>query len=231
MFGVPESEIAQTLREIEAETDLSALEITTCLRRGELEVEIRHRDGADAAREALVAGIAERHERFLFSNDGSTIGEQVAELLARGHRIALAESCTAGELAARIAEPPGASAYLAGGVVAYSNQAKVELLGVPAELIKRHGAVSPEVAGAMAAGAIERFEAELGVGITGIAGPDGATEEKPIGYVCVCVRRRDGSSIARDPVIPGDRAEIKDRAGTVALHLIRRLLRGEEFPL
>ena len=125
LLGVPESEIAQTLREIEAEHDLSALEVTTCLRRGELEVDVRHRAGADEARETLVAGIAERHGRFLFSSDGSTIDEQVAALLADGHRIALAESCTAGSLAARIGEPPGASRYLAGGVVAYSNEAKV----------------------------------------------------------------------------------------------------------
>ena len=105
------------------------LEITTCLRRGELEVEIRHREGADAEREALVAGLIARHGRFLFSTDGSTIDEQVAALLLDGQRIALAESCTAGLLAARLADPPGASRYLAGGVVAYSNEAKVELLG------------------------------------------------------------------------------------------------------
>jgi nicotinamide-nucleotide amidase len=83
----------------------------------------------------------------------------------------------------------------------------------------------------MATGALDRFDADLGVGITGIAGPDGGTDDKPVGYVCICVRHRDGASIARDPVIPGDRAEIKDRAGTVALHLLRRLLRGEDFPL
>ena len=164
MFGIPESEIAKSLREIEQETDLSRLEITTCLRRGELEVEIRHREGAEAEREALVAGLIERYERFVFSTDGSTIDEQVAALLRDGHRIGLAESCTAGLLAARLADPPGASAYLLGGVVSYSDEAKVELLGVPAELIERHGAVSPEVAEAMADGALERFEAEPGGG-------------------------------------------------------------------
>ncbi len=231
LFGIPESEIAQSLREIESETDLSSLEITTCLRRGELEVEIRHRPGADAAREALVAGIIDRHDRFAFSADGSTIDEQVAALLRERRTIALAESCTAGLLAARLAEPPGASAYLAGGVVSYSNASKVELLGVPAELIEEHGAVSPQVAEAMADGAIARFGADLGVGITGIAGPDGGTEAKPVGYVCICVKVPDGPLIARDPVIPGDRVEIKDRACTLALHLIRRLLRGEDFPL
>ena len=95
LFGIPESEIAKTLREVERDTDLSALEITTCLRGGELEVDVRHRAGADAAADAVRAAVEERHGRFLFSEDGSTIDEQVAGLL-RGHRVGLAESCTAG---------------------------------------------------------------------------------------------------------------------------------------
>jgi nicotinamide-nucleotide amidase len=231
MFGLPESEIAKSLREIESETDLSALEITTCLRRGELEIDVRHRPGAEEARRALVAGLVERHEQFVFSTDGSTIDEQVAALLRDRRRIAIGESCTAGLLAARLADPPGASEYLLGGVVAYSNEAKIELLGVPAELIEEHGAVSPEVAEALADGATARFGADLGVGITGIAGPGGGTEDKPVGYVCFCVKVADGPMIARDPVIPGDRHEIRDRSCTVALHLVRRLLRGEDFPI
>ena len=231
MFGLPESEIAKSLREIEAETDLSPLEITTCLRRGELEIDVRHRPGAEAAREALVSGLVKRHDPFVFSTDGSTIDEQVAELLRDRRRIAIGESCTAGLLAARLADPPGASSYLLGGVVSYSNEAKIELLGVPPELISEHGAVSPEVAEAMADGAAARFGADLGVGITGIAGPSGGTKEKPVGYVCFCVKVPDGPMIARDPVIPGDRHEIRDRACTVALQLIRRVLRGEDFPI
>ncbi len=231
MFGVPESEIAKSLREIEADTDLSPLEITTCLRRGELEIEVRHRPGAEELRSALVAGLVERHEQFVFSTDGSTIDEQVAALLRSRRKIALGESCTAGLLAARLADPPGASDYLLGGVVTYSNAAKIELLGVPVSLIERHGAVSPEVAEAMADGAAERFGADIAVGITGIAGPDGGTEDKPVGYVCLCVKVPGGPMIARDPVIPGDRHDIRDRSCTVALHLIRRLLRGEDFPL
>jgi len=230
IFGIPESELAKTLREIGSEVDLSALEITTCLRRAELEVEVRYREGADEAAERLIEGIVARHERFVFSRDGSSLDEQVAQLL-RGRRIGLGESCTAGLLAARLTEPPGASEYVAGGVVAYSNQAKMELLDVPAELIEGRGAVSPEVAEAMADGALGRFHADLGIGVTGIAGPDGGSKEKPVGYVCICVKARDGATIARDPVLPGDRAEIRDRSTTVALHLLRRLLRGEEFPL
>ncbi len=231
MFGIPESEIAKSLREIEGEADLSPLEITTCLRRGELEIDVRHRPGAEQAREAVVSGLIERHEPFVFSTDGSTIDEQVAALLRDRRRIAIGESCTAGLLAARLADPPGASGYLLGGVVAYSNEAKAELLGVPVALIERHGAVSPEVAEAMADGAAARFGADLAVGITGIAGPGGGTKEKPVGYVCFCVKVPDGPMIARDPVIPGDRHDIRDRSCTVALHLIRRLLRGEDFPI
>jgi nicotinamide-nucleotide amidase len=231
MFGIPESELAKSLREIEQETDLTPLEVTTCMRRGELEVEIRHRPGADNAREQLVAGLERRHDRFVFSVDGTTIDEQVAALLRDRRRIALAESCTAGLLAARLADPPGASDYLLGGVVSYSNQAKIEMLGVPAELIEAEGAVSPQVAEAMADGAIDRFGANLGVGITGIAGPGGGSEAKPVGYVCICVKVPNGPMLARDPVIPGDRHDIRDRACTLALHLIRRLLRGEDLPL
>ncbi len=231
LFGIPESEIAKSLREIESEVDLASLEITTCLRRGEIEVDVRHRPGSETVAERLVEGIVERHGQFLFSVDGSTIDEQVAGLLRDRRRIGLGESCTAGLLAARLAGPPGASEYLAGGIVAYSNEAKIELLRVPQELIERHGAVSPEVAEAMADGAIARFDANIGVGITGIAGPTGGTKEKPVGYVCVCVRAPDGPMLARDPVIPGDRGEIRDRSCTLALHLVRRLLRGEDFAL
>ena len=231
MFGIPESELAKSLREIEAETDLRPLEITTCLRRGEIEIEIRHRPGADELREQLVAGLDRRHEHFIFSLDGSTIDEQVAALLRDRRRIAVAESCTAGLLAARLADPPGASQYLAGGVVAYSNQAKIDLLGVQPDLIDAHGAVSPEVAEAMADGAIARLDSNLGVGVTGIAGPGGGSEDKPVGSVCICVKAPNGPAIARHPVIPGDRFEIRDRSCTLALHLIRRLLRGEDLPL
>jgi nicotinamide-nucleotide amidase len=109
-------------------------------------------------------------------------------------------------------------------VVAYANEAKVELLDVDPQLIEAHGAVSEPVAEAMAAGALKRFEADTAVAITGIAGPDGGTDEKPVGTVCWSVRLADGRSITRTLHLPGDRADIRDRSTTVAMHLLRRLL-------
>ncbi|MGA8745883.1 MAG: competence/damage-inducible protein A [Solirubrobacterales bacterium] len=231
MFGIPESEIAKSLREIEAGgADLSALEITTCLRRGEIEIDVRYRDGAGVQAEGLKAALRERHPRNLFSLDGETIDAQVAGLLA-GHRLALAESCSGGLLAARITDRPGASAYMAGGVVAYSNEAKAGLLGVDPGLIETHGAVSPEVAEAMAIGALERFGADVAVSITGIAGPGGGSELKPVGYVCLNARLAGGAALAREPVIPGGRNDIRERSALVGMHMLRILLGGGESPL
>jgi nicotinamide-nucleotide amidase len=231
MFGIPESEIAKSLREIEDEgVPLPEVEITTCLRRGEIEIDVRYRDGATQTAEAVRAGLQARHPRHLFSLDGETIDSQVATLL-QGHRLGLAESCSGGLLAARITNLPGASAYMAGSVVSYSNEAKAELLGVDPGLIEAKGAVSQEVAEQMALGALERFGADVSVSITGIAGPDGGTEEKPVGYVCFHARLADGTFLARDPVIPGGRADIRERSALVGMHLLRLLLRGEEAPL
>jgi len=231
MFGVPESEIAKSLREMEAEgLELGAVEVTTCLRKGEIEIDVRYRDEATEVAEAVREGLVRRHREETFSLDGETIDAQVATLLL-GHRLALAESCSGGLMAARVTDLAGASEYFAGGVVAYSDEAKAEMLGVDPELIEAKGAVSPEVAEAMAIGAIERFEADVAVSITGIAGPGGGSEEKPIGYVCFNARLADGTSIARDPVIPGGRLDIRERSALVGMHLLRILLKGDENPL
>ena len=224
MFGVPESEIAKSLREMEAEgLDLSAVEITTCLRKGEIEIDVRYRDQATEVAEEVRAGLARRHSRETFSLDGETIDAQVATLLL-SHRLALAESCSGGLLAARVTDLAGASEYFAGGVVAYSNEAKADMLGVDPGLIEAKGAVSPEVAEAMAIGALERFDGDVAVSITGIAGPGGGSEEKPVGYVCFNARLADGTAIAREPVIPGGRLDVRERSALVGMHLLRQLL-------
>jgi len=231
LFGIPESEIAETLRVAEPEIPgFERLEITTCLRRGEVEVVVRHDDDGASAWEDLRDVISDRHASTLFSTDGSLIDDQVAALLS-GRRMAVAESCTGGLLAARLTERPGASSYFVGSVVSYADGAKAELLGVDPELIARHGAVSPEVADAMARGALERLGADTALAITGVAGPDGGTGAKPVGYVCWSARLADGSVLARDTHLPGDRGEIRDRSTTVAMHLLRRLLRGEDLPV
>ncbi|PVZ10210.1 competence/damage-inducible protein A [Actinomycetospora cinnamomea] len=229
LFGVPESEIAATLRDVGERTDLAPLEITTCLRDFALEVDLRHAPGsgkAAAARDAVVEEIDRRHGRAVFSRTGQTIDELLFDLLD-GQVIATAESCTGGLLAGRLTAPAGASAHVAGGVVSYSNDAKADLLGVPRELIEAHGAVSPQVAEAMADGALARFGATVAVAVTGVAGPGGGTDAKPVGYVCFCVRTADGRTIARDPVLPGSRGDIRERSVVLAMHLVRRVLTGE----
>jgi nicotinamide-nucleotide amidase len=231
LFGIPESEIAETLRVAEERIDgFARLEVTTCLRRGEVEVVVRYEPGSSGAWGALRDLVAERHARTLYSTDGSRVDDQVAALLG-GRRVGVAESCTGGLMASRLTERAGASAFVAGGVVAYSDEAKVSFLGVDRRLIERHGAVSPEVASAMADGALERFDADTALAITGVAGPGGGTDAKPVGYVCWSAKRAGGTALERDIRLPGDRAEIRDRSTTVGMHLLRRLLRGEEFPL
>jgi nicotinamide-nucleotide amidase len=224
LFGIPESEIASTLRAAEeAGLSLEPLEITTCLRRGEIEVSTRYEPRAEPEYDALVGFIRERHRETLFSDDGATVDQQVAKLLGR-QMVAVAESCTGGLMAARLTERPGSSATFAGGIVAYSNRAKIELVGVDAALIERVGAVSEDVAEALADGAISRFGAEFGIGITGIAGPDGGTDEKPVGTVCFSIAAASGEHITRTARLPGSRSDIRDRSTTVAMHLLRRLL-------
>jgi nicotinamide-nucleotide amidase len=257
LFGVSEPQIAELLNEVAtgAGIDLARLEITTCLRRGELEVSTRVPAGAEDAYEQLEALIARRHPDGLFSRDGATIDEQVAEMLGRGETIALAESCTAGLLAGRLTEVPGSSDYVLGGAVVYSNAAKTDLAGVPESMIAAHGAVSREVAEALASGVRARFGASIGVGITGIAGPGGGTPEKPVGTVWFSVQRsvsddgesrrngggsrpEDGGPLpggagqarllkrTRGLLLPGNRGSVRDRATTVAMHLIADVLHG-----
>ena len=228
MFGLPESGLAETLRD--AETSISgfdSLEITTCLRRGEIEMVTRYEPDAADVYAQLTKLLRDRHGQQIFSEDGSQVDDLVARLLA-GRRIATAESCTAGMVAARLTDRPGSSDYVAGGVVAYSNEAKAQLLGVDPALIHAHGAVSEPVAEAMAMGALQRFGADTAVATTGIAGPAGGTAEKPVGTVCFSVMLgppgAEGRKVTRTLRLPGNRSDIRERSTTVAMHLLRRIL-------
>ena len=230
LYGIPESEIAETLRAAEREgLELNRLEITTCLKRGEVEVVTRYEPAEQEVYDAFEAVVRERHSNTLFSDDGSTVDQQVAALL-RGssvdqtQTIATAESCTGGLLAARLTELPGSSDYVRGAAIVYSNEAKITQACVKAETIEQHGVVSAEVAEALAAGARAKLGADVGVGVTGIAGPGGGTEEKPVGLVWLSVATADGEPLTRSVNLPGSRADIRDRATTVAMHLIRRAL-------
>ncbi|GAA4684078.1 competence/damage-inducible protein A [Pseudonocardia yuanmonensis] len=226
-FNLPESEIAATLRDIERSRDLSDVEVTTCLRRSELEVDLHPLPGAEPVAAELADELIARHRRQLVSAVGASTDELLAEaLLEHGLTVATGESCTGGMLASRLIDRAGSSDYVNGGVVAYSNEAKTALLGVPAEMIAEHGAVSPEVARALADGAREKFGASIGVGITGVAGPGGGTEAKPVGYVCFCVTTADGQVLARDPVLPGARGDIRERSTDLAMHLLLRAAGG-----
>ena len=226
LFGMPESEIAATLRTAaERGIELDRLEVTTCLRRGEVEVVTRYEPADAEVYAQLAALVRERHAGTLFSDDGTTVDQQVFALLsAAGETIAVAESCTGGLLAARLTDLPGSSEVVRGGLVVYSNEAKVALAGVDARLIAECGAVSQEVAAALADGARATLGADVGVGVTGIAGPGGGSEDKPVGLVWLSVSHRDGRRLTRRVQLPGGRADVRDRSTTVALHLVRRLL-------
>ncbi|HEX3519547.1 MAG TPA: competence/damage-inducible protein A [Solirubrobacteraceae bacterium] len=231
LFGIPESEIAETLRLAEREgVDLEAIEVTTCLKRGEVEIVTRYETAAADVYEAFAAVIRARHADTLFSEDGSTVDQQVAGLLRQARlTIATAESCTGGLLAARLTELPGSSDYVRGAIVAYANEVKVAAAGVAPKLIELHGAVSCEVAEALAAGACERLGADVGVGVTGVAGPGGGSEEKPVGLVWISVAvvgpsGSEPSLLTRSMNLPGGRADVRDRSTTIAMHLVRRAL-------
>jgi nicotinamide-nucleotide amidase len=218
-YGLPEPQIAVTLREL---SPPESLEITTCLRRGELEVATVFETADAPAYEQFAAAVRERHADTLFSPDGATIDEIVARLLT-GRTIATAESCTGGLMAGRLTDLAGSSAYVLGGLVVYSNEAKTSLAGVPAAVIESVGAVSPEVARALAAGARDRLDADVGIGITGIAGPGGGTPEKPVGTVCLCVSTAE-HALERTVRLPGNRSDVRERTTTVAMHMLRDLL-------
>jgi nicotinamide-nucleotide amidase len=221
-FGVSESAVARALAEAGGDGD--GVEATICARDFEIHVDLVVEPGAESRAEELEAGLLRSTEKWLYARDEQPIEAHVLALLrARGLTMATAESCTGGMVAARLTGIAGASGEFVGGLVAYSNAVKIAELGVSEELLATHGAVSPEVAAAMARGARERLGADVAVAVTGIAGPDGGTPEKPVGLVFLHAEGPDGGH-GREFSFPGDRASIRARSTVGALHLVRRLL-------
>ncbi len=200
------------------------MEATICAREFEIHVDLVYDADAEGRAQALAAALRGGLERYLFSEDGRSVAEIVLERCrARGLTLAAAESCTGGLVAARLTDVAGSSDVFRGGVVAYANDVKENHLGVSRDLLARHGAVSAEVAQAMAHGVRERLGADVGVAVTGIAGPDGGTEEKPVGLVLIHAVGPDAEK-SRHIELPGDRETVRSRATVAALHLVRKLL-------
>ena len=221
-FGVSESAVARTLAEAGGDGD--GVEATICARDFEIHVDLVVEPDAEARADELVAGLRAPLASYLFSEDDRTIAEIVLDLCReRGLRLATAESCTGGLVAARLTDVPGSSDVFAGAVVAYDDSVKTRELGVSEALLAEHGAVSAEVAAAMAAGVLERLEVDVGIAVTGIAGPDGGTPEKPVGLVHYAVSAPD-ADVAQEFSFPGDRDVIRTRATVASLHLARRVL-------
>jgi competence/damage-inducible protein CinA-like protein len=221
-FGASESAVAKALADAGGDGD--GVEATICARDFEIHVDMYVQPGAAARADKLMSRLVEPLERYLFSRDERRVEEIVLDACReRGLTLATAESCTGGMVAERLTSVPGSSQVFLGGVVAYADQVKAAELGVPEEVLERHGAVSAETAAAMAAGARERLGADVAVAVTGIAGPGGGSEEKPVGLVYLHAESPFGSRGA-DFVFPGDREGIRRRAAVTALHLVRRLL-------
>jgi nicotinamide-nucleotide amidase len=221
-YGASESAVAQALADAGGEGD--GVSATVCARDFEIHVDLIVRERGAGRAEALSTALRERLGRHLFAEDEEPVEELVlAACRAQGLSLATAESCTGGLVAARLTSVPGSSDVFLGGVVAYSDEVKASELGVPTDVIRRHGAVSPETAAAMATGAREQLRANVGVAVTGVAGPGGGTAEKPVGLVHLHVEGPNRGR-ALELNLPGDREAVRARATVAALHLVRTLL-------
>jgi len=228
--GRIESQTEEVLRPLYARWRQWAIPVdaTILASLGQLELHLSARaamrdQAADALRRAA-QDVVDVLGLDVFSTDGQDLEEVLGDLLvARGERIALAESCTGGLIASRLTDVAGSSRYLERGVVVYSNEAKTDLLGVPAALIAEHGAVSEPVGQAMAEGIRARAKVSIGVGVTGIAGPGGGSEAKPVGTVVIAAVTNDSARV-RTFHFRGERDQVKSQAAQAAIDMVRRLL-------
>ncbi|MBI3871768.1 MAG: competence/damage-inducible protein A [candidate division Zixibacteria bacterium] len=223
--GWPESRLFETLEELIKETPA----VTVAFLPSERGVKLRFSATGPDARTTLenwVQTVRPRIMEALYAEDDVALEVVVGKLLRERHlTIAVAESCTGGLIAKRLTDVPRASAYVLAALVTYSNQAKIDLLGVDPQIIERHGAVSEPVARAMAEGAIARTGADCAISVTGIAGPGGGTLDKPVGLVWIGVSQKTGGTTARQFQFMGDREMIRERAAQAALNMLRvRLL-------
>ena len=221
-FGLSESALAKALADAGGDGD--GVTVTICAREFELVADLFVEPGGEARAAEIEAAFAEAGGPFLFAREEGSTPELVVRLLReRGLTLATAESCTGGLVAARVTDVPGASSVFVGSVVAYANSVKAAALGVPQSILEEFGAVSAETAAAMAAGARARLGADVAVAVTGVAGPDGGTPEKPVGLVYLHAAGPMGEKTLRLD-LPGDRDTVRIRATVAALHLIRRLV-------
>ena len=232
--GRTESHTDDALRDLYAEWSAATppLAATILAALGQIELHLSVRavtgDEADAILLRAAAQVQTALGLDVYSIDGSPLEAVVGALLAeRGLRIGVAESCTGGLMTSRLTDVPGSSRYVTHAVVAYANAAKVDLLGVPQAVLEAQGAVSEGVAEAMASGVRRLAGSEVGVGVTGIAGPDGGTPEKPVGTVAIAVATVDGLR-SRTFRFVGAREQVKFQASQAALDMVRRMLLGRE---
>ena len=221
-FGLPESAVAGVVAQAGGEAD--GLEVTICAHDLEVQVDLVIPPGGEGQAERVASALREAHPRALFTENEQAVEEIVLDLArGRGLTIGAAESCTGGLLSARLTSVPGSSEVFVGGVVAYDDKVKLNELGVPEEVLERYGAVSAETAAAMAGGVRQALGVEVGVSVTGVAGPGGGTPEKPVGLVFI---HADAPATSRgiELHLPGNRDAVRRRSAASALHLLRRLL-------
>jgi nicotinamide-nucleotide amidase len=222
-YAVIEGRAMAALRPLDRDA-WDRLTVGICARDAELEITVRSAPADLWAADALEALLAEELGPALYSRDGATVDEIVARgLIAAGETVAVAESCTGGGLGARLTARPGSSAYVLGGVIAYSDEVKRDVLGVDPEVLRRHGAVSAPAAEAMATGARRLIGSDWALSVTGVAGPGGGTPEKPVGLVHLGVAGPDGAS-TRELRLRGDRDAIRSRSVALAMHALRLAL-------
>ena len=230
-FGLGESTLDAELKDIARDAEVE-LGFRTSFPDNYLRPVVRSATAAEAEAklESVCREIRDTLGAVVYGEGDETLAAVVGRLLVEaGATIATAESCTGGLLAEQITQVPGASRYFAGGVIAYANEVKVAQLGVPEELLASHGAVSQPVAVAMAEGVRKRFGTDFGVSTTGISGPDGGTDEKPVGLVCVAVARSGAETHADSFIFPLDRVRHRTLTAQVALDWVRRSLMGIEL--